>query len=349
MNVLFDAYWWVEGPFSNRTVQREFVFAWAAAFPEDDLHLLVPTAHLAAARADAPAAAHLVPSRLRPHGLAMAVDGARLARRLGVDWTVTHNFSPLSGRSAVFIHDVLFQTDPDWFTPSERIYFGLMPRLARRARVVLTSSRTEAARIAKANPRLPPPVPVGLAVRTELRRAESVRPAGVPDEFLLTVGRLNVRKNLDFTLRAALVGGRLSAQRPLVVVGESDGRAETLAPTARAAVADGAVLMLGGISDGQLAWLYGNAQLFVFLSLDEGFGLPPVEALAFGCPALVSDIPVLRETLGDRVRYVSPRDLDAAATAIASAATAGGEHRAVDLGLSWHASVTRIRTELESR
>ena len=345
MKILFDAYWWVEGPMSNRTVQREFINAWLQEFPEDSCTLFLPRGHVAAAR-DLPAGVPVVGSRLRPHGLAMAVDAPRVAHRLGVDLTLTHNFAPMAGRSAVFIHDVLYETNPEWFSRPERVYLSFRPRLAPRAEIVFTSSQTEADRIRIACPGVRRVEAVGLAVRSDLAAAEPRRPPGIPDEFILSVGRLNVRKNLATTLRAALTSGRLSPQRPLVVVGEADGRAEELPTGVAAAVADRSVIFLTTVDDAALSWLYRHARLFIFLSLDEGYGLTPVEAITFGCPCLVSDIEVFRENLGGRVTFVDPLDADAAAAALRALLADARTVQEAALGLSWASCVQRMRAAI---
>ena len=121
---------------------------------------------------------------------------------------IAQNFTPVTGRSAVFIHDVLFQTNPEWFTPLERIYLAAIPHLARRACCVLTSSRSEAERISRSNPGLAPVQPVGLGVKRSLTDVRPTLPDAAGDgPFLLMVGRLNVRKNLATALRAALLSG----------------------------------------------------------------------------------------------------------------------------------------------
>ena len=66
------------------------------------------------------------------------------------------------------------------------------------------------------------------------------------------------------------------------------------------------VLFLGYISDAYMKWLIGHAKALLFPSRAEGFGIPPLEALALGRPAVVSDIPVLREIYGDTVHYIDP-------------------------------------------
>jgi len=319
VRILLDAFWWAAGPMSNRQVQRELIWHWALQFPQDELVLAVRRRDLERAQKDLPPGARAVASHLYPHGLAAILEYPLLARRVHADVIVNHNFAPAWGPSAIFVHDVLFQTDPAWFTRVERAYFSLMPFMFPRADVIVTSSRNEAARIGRANPRLRPVVPIGLAVGTTLTRAVPVRPAAAAglDTFVLSVGRLNVRKNLAVAFEAALRSGEVTSECPLLVVGEREGVRVALSPAIRDAVDRGAIRFAGFVTDGELAWLYAHARLFVFLSLDEGFGLPPLEALSFGCPVLVSDLPVFHETLGEQATYADPRDVDAAATQIA--------------------------------
>ena len=349
MRVLFDAYWWVEGPLSNQMVQREFIRTWLRDYPGDEAVLVVPQAHLPQARASAPAGAMVIGTRARPHAVAMALAVPVLARRRHADVAVTHNFTPLAGPAVVFVHDVLFQTNPEWFTPAERAYFAGIPLLARRARALTTSSANEARRIRAANPALRAVHPVGLTISPELATISPRRPADLPPvtDFVLTVGRLNVRKNLAATIAGALAGGAVSPDRPLVVVGESDGRSAQLGPAADTARRDGAVVFLRRVDDAELAWLYAHTGLFVFLSLDEGYGLPPVEAAHFGAPVLASDLALFHETLGPRARFVDPRDDAAIAAAITRELADPAPRRPADSAAGvaerWSASVRSLR------
>ncbi|MCQ3029013.1 glycosyltransferase, partial [Pseudomonas tremae] len=130
---------------------------------------------------------------------------------------------------------------------------------------------------------------------------EESRPASLAsiDDFLLTVGRLNVRKNLAFTCLAAIRSGAISASFPLVIAGSVHGRSEDWPPEVQRAIADGAIILPGYVADEELAWLYGHCRAFLFFSRGEGFGLPPLEALRAGGEVLASDIPVMREILGE--------------------------------------------------
>ena len=69
------------------------------------------------------------------------------------------------------------------------------------------------------------------------------------------------------------------------------------------------VKVLGRVSDEELLRLYHQAECFIFPSIYEGFGIPPVEAMACGCPVLAADIPVLREVCADAADYFNPYDV----------------------------------------
>lgn len=306
MRILFDGYWWMNGPAANRSVQREIIRAWSRVFPEDEL---VVALRQDAAPDDLPPGTEAVRTRLWPHAAANIVELPRLARRARADAVIAHNFTPWSGPTATFVHDVMFAEHPEWFSRSERMYFAAMLPTARRARLVVTSSETEAHRIRRRLARSAPSVvAVGLGAPTSIVGAEPRRPdvaAGL-DGFALTVGRLNARKNLSAVIDAAAASSRITPQTPLVVVGSSEhsGVAAELPPDIDALRMEGRVRFAGRLTDEELSWMYRNCAVNISLSRDEGFGLTPIEAVASGAPLLVSDIPVHRETVGDVARFV---------------------------------------------
>jgi alpha-1,3-rhamnosyl/mannosyltransferase len=119
---------------------------------------------------------------------------------------------------------------------------------------------------------------------------------GLPESYLLWVGRLTTpdpRKRV-----AALV--RAPRRMPLVLVGAASSWARELPD----------VTLTGALSDDELAAIYSGAHALVFPSDDEGFGLPPVEALACGTPVAACDVPALREVLDGRAILRSVDDLD---------------------------------------
>ena len=355
MKVVFDAYWWTSGPPSLRHVLREIVFAWHRVFPDDELTLVVRQP-----AKDVPDDVTTVTSALRPQALLATRAVASVARSIDADLVVSHNFAPrlASGLSTIYLHDVLFATNPEWFTRLERAYFSRMIRWAPRADIVFTSSRVEADRISE-HTAARTVLPVGLGLSTELVATgerddpdETVRPG----HFVLTVGRLNARKNLGTVIRGALATGLVHRERPLLIVGSANGRGERFDRATQRAVDEGAVRFTGFVDEARLRWYYRHASLFVYLSLGEGFGMPPVEAAYFSAQILVSDLPVFRETLGAAADYVDPTDHDAVRTAMRDAIVRG-EQRMPDRrprgGIAathdWNATVSSMRDAVVER
>ncbi|OMQ15483.1 hypothetical protein A7K94_0209125 [Modestobacter sp. VKM Ac-2676] len=132
-------------------------------------------------------------------------------------------------------------------------------------------------------------------------------------------------------------GDLVTEDRPLVVVGEPDGLA-----IARTAPDDRRFRFVGGVSDAGLRWLYENCRLFVFPSLDEGFGLPVVEAAVCGAPMLLSDIPAFRE-LAPGASFVDPRDTAAIGAAVRQELAGAPSPTPEVVVPTWHEVVGRMR------
>lgn len=354
MRVIVDAYWWRRGPRANRSVLRDLIAIWRERYPDDELVLAVRSRDRRDVAMELGDATPLVALRLWPHGIAVIAELGWRARDTPV---LTQNFTPVRGRSVVLIQDVLFVRHPGWFTAAERAYFSLMTWSAPRAAAVLATTRDQAQEIRRAVPRAPLVQVVGLGLSRDLLGATPRRPALdlVPGSFLLAVGRLNVRKNLALTCLAALESGVLSSSRPLVIVGEPHGREEAFPAPVAAAISDGQIVLAGAVTPDELAWLYGSTGLMVFLSRGEGFGLPPVEALAFGARVLASDLPVMREVLRHDAVFVDPADRTAIRDAIAAAEIGldspevrERRRREARSRLDWALVVDRIRTAVES-
>jgi glycosyltransferase involved in cell wall biosynthesis len=346
VRVLFDGYWLLNGPPSGRRVVDSFLRTWSADWPDDELLVAVPRNEkdrVAELLGDLPVGFRTV--RRSPHGLAAMTEMGSLA---DVDVVLTQNYTPLRSGAvrATFIHDLMFEEHPEFFTRSERVYFAGMPWSARFADVVLTSTRAEADRIARARPRLADKVhPVGLSLPESFAAAVAEDPAlGLsPGRFLLCVGRLNARKNVDRLIVALRDAELISDDVPLVVVGEPDGLA-----IARIDPDDRRVRFVGGVSDGALRWLYEQSRLFVFPSLDEGFGLPVVEAAVCGAPMVLSDIPAFRE-LAPGASFFDPYDPAAIAAAVRAELSGPPSPSPAVHVPSWSDVVGRIRATVAGR
>jgi glycosyltransferase involved in cell wall biosynthesis len=128
----------------------------------------------------------------------------------------------------------------------------------------------------------------------------------LPEDYLLWVGGLQTP---DPRKRVGALA-RTPRELPLVLVGATKPWAHELP----------GVTLTGHVPDDHLAAIYSGARALVFPSDDEGFGLPTVEALACGTPVVATDIPVLREVLGDRATFVEVGDLEGLLAAGAVAA-----------------------------
>jgi alpha-1,3-rhamnosyl/mannosyltransferase len=133
-----------------------------------------------------------------------------------------------------------------------------------------------------------------------------------PGRYLLALGTIEPRKNLATTIAAyAGMPPALRARFPLVVSGMEGWGGALLSPAMREPIARGEVRLTGYVPQDELPALYSGARAFVYPSLYEGFGLPPLEAMACGAPVIVSSSSSLPEVVGDAGLLVEA--LDAAA------------------------------------
>lgn len=151
---------------------------------------------------------------------------------------------------------------------------------------------------------------------TKLNNKEILAQYHIPNNFLLYVGNAYPHKNLEMLLK---VFAKLLGRKPglrLVLVGREDYFYSRIHDNARSlnlwqeGNANSPVIFPGYISDAQLEILYQEACAYVFPSLYEGFGLPPLEAMARSCPVVSSDKASLPEILGDSVLYFDPENED---------------------------------------
>ncbi|MGI9168340.1 MAG: glycosyltransferase family 4 protein [Pyrinomonadaceae bacterium] len=128
--------------------------------------------------------------------------------------------------------------------------------------------------------------------------------------FVLYVGTVEPRKNLLTLVRAfedVLSASDFSLQ--LVIAGRKGWMVDDLFRHVKQSPAAEQIIFTGYLSDDDLCALYSSCVLFVYLSLYEGFGLPPLEAMACGAPVIASRIPSLTETVGEAALLVSPTDV----------------------------------------
>lgn len=132
---------------------------------------------------------------------------------------------------------------------------------------------------------------------------------GVPPRFFLFVGNLEPRKNLLALLEVFSAWRKRSSHKiPLVVIGAKAWKYAPILECVQRRQLQQAVVLAGYVPDSQLPYWYQAALAFIYPSQYEGFGLPPLEAMACGCPVVVSRDPALVEVGGDAVLAIDPRD-----------------------------------------
>lgn len=213
------------------------------------------------------------------------------------------------------VHDVSFQIHPDLFLPKDRrILQTFVPRSLRKAAAVVAVSESTRRDILRSYPQIPKEKvcvvleAAGSQFRVPDGGQETARTAannalGLADApYLLAVGVLQPRKNLEVLLDAfALL--KLGPHPPphrLVIAGKRGWLDETDAQLAALpAEVTREIVLAGYVADDDLPALYGGADALCYPSRYEGFGLPPLEAMACGCPVLCSRASSLPEVVGD--------------------------------------------------
>ena len=154
------------------------------------------------------------------------------------------------------------------------------------------------------------------------------RRLGIEDEFLLFVGTIEPRKNLLTLVSAFAEVLRAGPSRPqLVIVGQRGWLTNDLfASVAESGIAEH-IRFTGYLSDDDLCALYSSCRAFIYPSLYEGFGLPPLEAMACGAPVIASRIPSIMEVTGTSARLVAPENTTALAQSIIDLLLNGGERQ----------------------
>jgi glycosyltransferase involved in cell wall biosynthesis len=135
--------------------------------------------------------------------------------------------------------------------------------------------------------------------------------------FFIYVGQWRSHKNLPRMIRAmALAKHRYQLDYQLVLVGKVDSMFPEVMETIGKLGLQSTVITTGYVADSDLAHLYRAAAAFVFPSLYEGFGLPPLEAMACGTPVISSNASVMPEVLGDAALYFDPYNIEDIAAAL---------------------------------
>ena len=229
---------------------------------------------------------------------------------------VVHAAAPVAipsrtGRAVLTIHDLHFLRHPERMGAEMRRDFpGLVHRDAARAAAIIVSSRYTADDVARTLG--VPPARIHLCMPGAPPWAAPVRErrAQTAPAHILFLGTLELRKNVGVLLDAyAQLRDRRPDAPPLVIAGSHTAAAATWHARARALHLGEVVRWPGYVDESTRRALLAGAHMLVLPSLDEGFGLPVLEAMACGVPVVVSNGGALPEVAGEATRPIAPGDV----------------------------------------
>lgn len=327
MRIAIDAKWYFRGPISGRTILRNLLpqlfdlhpeFHWIIFLDKKDRNQEFPfnqenvTIEYVWAGYNLISNVFILPIKYR-----------RLKPDIIVFQTFPSFYKTLP--SITFIHDVLFRDYPQFFTWKERLYFVPLKWLAKKADRVIVTTKFVAHDLIKKNyiqdSKKIDIIPLGVnkdfkpshQIAKELSNAIKNK-YDLPERYLLYVGRLNVRKNIENLLRAIPLLKDETIK--LVIVGEADWKTPDLESLLSTEKLTERIIITGRVSDEELSVIYALSYIFCFPSFAEGFGLPPLEAMACGVPVIISNTTSLPEVCGNAGVYIDPTDPTSIAEAI---------------------------------
>jgi len=326
MRIGFDGRWFFSGNPSGKVIVRHLLHQLILFHPEHEYVVFLPRRER-----------YLEFNLRAPHVRVIYVAGANgllsdcvflpwRARKLNLDVCLFFYFSGVFGgyKKIVFINDITFLAYPEFFTWKEKWYFRLIRPLSRWADRICTLSENEKERMVRFAYAVADKiaiVPLGvdecflpLSAHAPLRLRETRTTYRLPERFLLYVGRMNERKNILHLLQA--VQALEDRDIPLVLVGKADWKMFDLAGKIEEMGLTDRVALIGRVPEADLPVIYALATVFCYVSFAEGFGLPPLEAMASGVPVVVSNRDSLPDVCAEAGTYVDPEKPGEIAAAI---------------------------------
>jgi len=233
-------------------------------------------------------------------------------------------YSPI--KSVITVHDLAFLHYPHFLTTESAAYYGQIDKaVVKAAHIIVPSEYTRQDLIGQlgapadkvtviheaANP-IFRPLPYAETLRAVQQRYQ------LPDRFLLSVGTIEPRKNINGLLQAFahLRSKYAPGDVALAIAGGKGWLYEETLDLVKTLKLESSVRFLGRVPDEELHQLYVAARCHIHPAHYEGFGLPPLEAMACGTPTIVSNISSLPEVVGDAALLVNPLDIEEIAVAM---------------------------------
>jgi glycosyltransferase involved in cell wall biosynthesis len=223
------------------------------------------------------------------------------------------------GATVITVHDLNFLLYPHFLTRQSARYYGLIDRAVRQATHIIAVSEATKRDLVRltGTPETKISViyeaaePVYYPIHDQKVLARIHNKYHLPEQFILFVGTIQPRKNLPTLIRAfqSLIEG-YRTQADLAIVGKSGWLYDDVHQLVEDLDLKDRVHFLGRVPAADMPHLYNASQMLVLPSYYEGFGLPPLEAMACGVPVIVSDTSSMPEVVGDAALRVAPEDED---------------------------------------
>jgi len=260
------------------------------------------------------------PKNIIHNDLAQELDARPVGKKTGVLWEQYElpkylksldkpllinlaNAAPINYQNQIVtIHDLGFKIKPEWYSKLFSYYYNfLIPRIAKNSKLILTvsnCSKTDLIQYLKV-----PEYKVKVIYNSVSEDFKLPLNKKAVEPYILAVSSLDPRKNFNNLIQAFNLVKSLNFK--LIIVG-AENKIFTKPEFKRLIQNNKNIVLTGYISDAKLIDLYQNATAFIYPSFYEGFGIPPLEAMACGCPTIVSKVSSMPEIFKDACHYVDP-------------------------------------------
>jgi glycosyltransferase involved in cell wall biosynthesis len=220
----------------------------------------------------------------------------------------------------VTIHDIISLLFPETIPFASRMFYSKwMPFSYRKASQIITiseSTKKDVVRVLGIPEEKITVIPLGFDKKIQKRVGQQMiakvkEKYKLPENYLLHIGTLEPRKNLDFLIDVFSGVMQHNENLGLVITGKKGWYYEGLFEKVKDLSLQKRVIFTGYIDEQDKAAIYQGARIFTFPSIYEGFGLPPLEAMAAGVPVISSDTSSMPEVIGDAGVLISPYDKEA--------------------------------------
>jgi len=317
MKIGIDAKWFFEGPPSGRVVIRNLVKHLIDISKDDQLYLFLDRKQQGREFPYQASNVHLVYVWAGNNMLSNIFSIPLSAWGLNLDIVIFQNFTPIISNFTRYahVHCILFDSNPEYFTLRERLYFKPLKFTTKLAHKIGTVSNYEKEKMVKYGYGTNNKIDViyhGIDKsffsrdHYEIDKIRNIQNKySLPGDYILFVGRLNIVKNISNLIRSLSF---LRSNIPLVVVGEYDWKMRNLDQTISELGLRDRLIFTGSVYGDDLPIIYSLAKVFCFPSYEESFGLPALEAMASGVPVVVSNRAALPEICGDAALYADPEN-----------------------------------------